>query len=86
MITMSNTKAEILAAYTAVCADAQAQRHTIKALREDLCLAQNPPLLPTGKATHTAYYDYVRTCRNTAKQRGLRVATYKTFSAWSASV
>lgn len=84
-MTMSNTKAELLAAYTALCADAQAQRHAIKELREQLCMAQSAPTLPLGKATHTAYYAYVRQCRDVAKQRGLRVATYKTFDAWSAS-
>lgn len=83
MITMSNTKAEILAAYNAVCADAQAQRHTIKALREDLYMAQQPPLLPPGKAAHSAYFDYVRNQRTL--QRGRHVITYKTFAQWSAA-
>lgn len=86
MITARSTKAEILAAYTAVCADAQAQLHTIRALRDDLAMAQQPSLLPAGKATHAAYFDYLRDCRNDAKQRGLRVTTYKTFGAWAQSV
>lgn len=83
MITARSTKAEILAAYTAVCADAQAQLHTIRALRDDLAMAQQPSLLPTGRATHQAYYDYLRTQRSEAKQRGLRVTTYKTYDAWA---
>lgn len=83
MITMSNTKAQLFAAYTAVCADAQAQLHTIKALREDLCMAQSAPVLPQGKAVHASYYDYVRSCR--VAQRGQRVCTYKSFAQWSAA-
>lgn len=85
MITTKSTKAEILAAYHAVCADAQVQRHTIKSLREDLCMAQQQPLLPPGRAVHTSYYDYVRACRGEAKQRGDRVCSYKTFAQWSAA-
>ena len=85
MISIRSTKTELVAHLAMLGQQLQAQRHTIKALREDLCMAQNQPLLPRGKATHTSYYDYVRQCRMEAKQRGQRVVTYKTFAQWSAA-
>ena len=83
MVNMSNTKAQLFAAYNEACADAHILRHTIKALRDDLCMAQQPTLLPQGKSSHTAYYDYVRTQR--LAQRKQPVCTYKTFAQWSAA-
>ena len=83
MVNMSNTKAQLFAAYTAACADAQAQLHTIRALRDDLAMAQSAPTLPAGKAPHVAYYDYVRECR--VAQRDQRVCSYKSFAQWSAA-
>ena len=83
MVNMSNTKAQLFAAYTALDAEAVAQRHTICALRDDLAMAQSAPLLPHGKPTHAAYYDYVRSERTA--QRGQRVCSYKTYTQWSAA-
>ena len=83
MVNMSNTKAQLFAAYTAVCADARRLAHDNNELRGDLCMAQSAPTLPAGRAPHAAYYDYVRTQR--LAQRGQRVCSYKTFTQWSAA-
>lgn len=85
MISTRSTKAELFAAYNTACADAQAQRHTVRALRDDLAMAQQPSLLPATKAAHQSYYDYLRAQRMEAKQRGQRVCTYKTFEQWRAA-
>ena len=83
-ITIKSTKAELFTAYTAVCADAQAQRHAIKELKDDLFMAKSRPALPQGKALHVAYYTYVAQCRIDAKASRIRVVSYMTFSDWVA--
>ena len=83
-VTIKSTKSELFAAYTAVCADAQAQRHAIKSLKDDLLMAQSRPALPQGKALHVAYYTYIAQCRINAKLARVRVVSYMTFNDWVA--
>ena len=83
-ITIKSTKAELFTAYTAVCADAQAQRHAIKELKDDLFMAKSCPALPQGKALHTAYYTYIASRRLEARSANIRVVSYMTFNDWVA--
>lgn len=62
-----------------------AQGHTIRALRDELNMAQSRSALPTGRDAHVAYYAYVAEQRLVARTTGLRVVSYKTFAQWSAA-
>lgn len=81
-LTLKSSKAEIFAAYSAASAEVQAQRHAIKALREELAMAQSRPLLPQGRDLHAAYYVYVAQQRVEARN----VTAYKTFPDWCATL
>lgn len=86
MVNMSNTKAQLLAAYTTVVAESLAQGHTIRALRDELAMAQ-PVNAPVKRAIdqdlRTRYYAYVNKCR--ASQTS-HVKSYLSLSAWSQSI
>ena len=83
MVNMSNTKAQLFAAYTAACADAQAQLHTIRALRDDLAMAQ-----PVSKPVAPIYKDYLVALRDSnrvAFAAGARHNPFPSFATWSAA-
>ena len=89
MITAKTTKPVLLAHIADLEAQLQASRHTIKALRDDLhyqMVKPAPIYTEQPVPTHKAYYEYVGKCRDTAKQLGLRVVTYKSFTDWTRSI
>lgn len=86
MFTMSNTKAQLFAAYTDAIADNLARGHTIRALRDELAMAQ--PVNAPAKGVidqdlRTRYYAYVNKCR---ASQSTHVKSYLSLSAWSQSI
>lgn len=84
-ITSKSTKAQLLVHIASQDAALLAQGHTIRALRDELSMAQSRPTLPLGRDTHAAYYRYVAEQRLVARTAGLRVCSYKTYAQWSAA-
>ena len=83
MVNMSNTKAQLFAAYTASVATELHQLHTIRALREDLCMAQ-----PVAKPASPIYKDYLVALRDSnrvAFAAGARHNPFPSFATWSAA-
>ena len=83
MVNMSNTKAQLFAAYTVVSAEALAQAHTIRALRDDLAMAQ-----PVLKPVSPIYKDYLVALRDSnriAFASGARHNPFPSFATWRAA-
>ena len=83
MVNMSNTKAQLLAAYTTVVAESLAQGHTIRALRDELAMAQ-----PVSKPATPAYKDYLVALRDSnrvAFASGAKHNPFPSFVTWCAA-
>ena len=85
MITTRSTKPELLAHIATLDAQLLAQGQAVRTLRDALSMAQSAPVLPAGRVSHAAYYDYVAAQRMAARTCGLRVSTYMTYAQWSAT-
>lgn len=86
-ITARSTKTAMFAAYTALTAENLAQGHTIRALRDDLAMAQpvNTPVTKLGITLdlRARYYAYVNKCR---ASQTTHVKSYLSISDWSQSI
>lgn len=83
-VTLSSRKAEIFAAYTAACAEVQAQRHTIRDMRDRLAMSAQPALsFSDEQALRLRYYAYLKVSRAAQPSK---VKTIKSFSDWSRGI